>query len=177
MKSLLSVIVLSTTLFCADDLSSFLNAYKQGDSESTCRFGRKLYRENIRDENILIAAGQACAKEDFIDFVGVLQQRLGKSSESRKAAVYFSSLVLQKRLIFQFMLEDVDLSPYALPVTDHILSRVFNAIKNGEYTLIEKHPKHIQIGTQEEFLDVYITKKVCVDHYKDDKKIKEHRYR
>lgn len=177
MKLLLGMLILSAALFSEDDLSSFLHAYKQGDSESTCRFGRQLYRANIRDENILIAAGQACAKEDFIDFVSVLQQRLGKSPESRQAAVYFSSLVLQKRLIFQFMLEDVDLSPYALPVTDHILSRVFEAIKNGEYSLIAERPKHIQIGTQEDFLDVYITKKVCVDHYKDNKKIREHRYR
>jgi hypothetical protein len=167
----------SATLLNADTLSSFLQAYKSGDSELTCTYGRDLYRTNIRDENILIAIGQACAQVDFIDFIGVLQQRLGKSSESRKAAVYFSSLVLQKRLISQFMHEDIDLTSYALPVTDHVLSRVFEAIKNGEYRLVSNNPKHIQIGTEEEFLDVYTDKKICVDHYKDHKKIKEHRYR
>lgn len=177
MKFLIGLVIVSASLLNADTLNAFLQAYKSGDSELTCTYGRDLYRTNIRDENILIAIGQACAEVDFIDFIGVLQQRLGKSSESRKAAVYFSSLVLQKRLISQFMYEDIDLRSYALPVTDHILSRVFEAIKSADYRLVSHNPKHIQIGTQEEFLDVYTDKKICVDHYKGHKKIRAHRYR
>lgn len=177
MKFLLSLIVIGTAAFATDNLTSFLHAYKIGNADLTCSYGRKLYRTNIRDENILIAIGQACAKVDFIDFIGVLQQRLGNSPESRKAAVYFSSLLLQKRLISQFMYEDIDISKYAIPVTDHILSKVYESIKNGDYTTVSHDPKHIQIGTPDEFLDVYVDKKICVDHYAGQKKIEEHRYR
>jgi len=172
------VLMLMTAVLSANkDLRGFLNAYKSKDMSLACELGRKVFRSNIRDENILIAVGQACASADYIDFIGVLQQRLGHSPQSRKAAVYFSTLLLKKRLISQYMHENVDLSFYALPLTDHILSRVYEAIKNKEFTMISKEPKHLHIGDSENYLDLYLKEKVNVDVYEKSKKIQEHRYR
>lgn len=177
MKFFLSLLLMSGLLLADNELRIFLEAYKSGDSSQACDSGRKLFRSHMRDENLLIAIGHACSEEDFIDFVGVLQQRLGQTPESRNAAVYFSTLVLEKRLIAQYMHAETNLDLYALPVTDHILSRVYEAIKNKDFTLVSETPKHLHIGNAEDYLDVYIQDKMYVDVYKNSQKIKKHRYR
>ncbi len=160
-----------------DDLGLFLQAYTAKDMDLACEKGRSLYRANIRDESILIAAGHACSAVDYIDFVGVLQQRLGFSEESRKAAVYFSTLVLKKRLISQYMHEGTDLKLYTLPNTDHILSRVYEGIRNEKFTLVSVQPKHLRIGNDKDYIDIFVKKKIHVDVYQNGQKIQEHRYR
>jgi len=162
----------------ADELSSFLNSYKSGKVKIACAHGRNLYRSsNMRDEQILLAIADVCAKADFIDFIAQMQERFGKTSQSRAAAVYVSTLVLQKKLISQFLNEDVDISTYNLPKTDHILSNVFEDIKNKNYKLIQDKPKHIQIEDNGLFIEVFLDKKICIDVYKDKIKVQRHRYR
>lgn len=184
MKLLIVVLLLLTATFAQDNLARFVKAYKDKDMSLACSLGRQVYRSNVRDEKILIAAGHACAEDDFIDFIGVLQQRLGSTATSRRATVYFSTLLLKKRLITEYMHEDVDLSPYTLPLTDHILSKVFEAIKNKNFILIadtdpskKGSKKHLRIGDTKDYIDVYLQTKIYVDVYQEGKKIQEHRYR
>lgn len=177
MKWLLAAVIGWTLLGASDDATNFLEAYKSKDAQSACHFGRKLFHAGTKDEKILIATGQLCAEADYIDFLGVLQQRLHSSRPSREAAVYFSSLILQKRLISQFMFEDADLSAYVLPRSDHLLSKVFEAIKNEEFIVVSVNPKRIQIGSKDDFLDLYADTMIHIDHYKEQLKIQTHRYR
>ena len=177
MKVLISLIFIISSIYAKDNLSRFVNAYKAKDMSLACSLGRQLYRSNMRDEKILIASGHACAEDDFIDFIGVLQQRLGETPASRKATVYFSTLLLKKRLISEYMHEGADLTPYTLPLTDHILSQVFEAIKMNNFTTIAESPKHIRIGDGNDYIDVSVKNKVYVRVYKEGKKISEHRYR
>ena len=177
MKWLLILVLNMTSLLANDNLSTFVNAYKNGDTALACSIGRKIYHSGVQDEKILIAIGKSCADNDYINFIGVLQQRLGESAESRRAAVYFSALVLKKRLISQYMFEGTDLSPYTLPRTKHILSLAFEAIKDKNYTLLSDNPRHLRIGDENNYLDIYTDNKIHIDVYRDKIKIQEHRYR
>ena len=177
MKYFLLFLLMTGILAANNDIRTFLDAYKRNDVFLACDAGRKLYHSDIRDENLLIAIGHACSKADYIDFVGVLQQRLGQTPDARKAAVYFSTLGLKKRLISQYMHEETDLSLYALPITDHILSKVYEAIKNEEFTVVSETPKHIHIGDKENYIDLYVKNKIHVDVYENSQKIQEHRYK
>jgi len=177
MKYFLFFVMSISTLFAQDKLDLFLSAYQDNNHQLACKVGRELYRAELRDESLLVAIGSSCAEDDFIDFIAVLQQRLGNTAESRRATVYFSTLVLQKRLLSQFMFEGVDLSEYTLPKTEHILSIVFEAIKNKRYTVIESNPKHLRIGDKENYIDLSVDKKIHVNVYQNERKIQEHRYR
>ena len=75
------------------------------------------------------------------------------------------------------MHEDIDLSAYSLPLTDHILSRVYEAIKNENFTLVSKDPKRLHIGDAGNYIDLYVKKKIYVDLYQKGKKIQGHRYK
>jgi len=178
MKVFLLLVFIVVSIYAKDNLSQFIDAYKAKDMSQACALGRQLFHENMRDEKILIASGHACAEDDYINFIGVLQQRLGKTPASRKANVYFSTLLLKKRLISEYMHEDADLSPYTLPLTDHILSQVFEAIKVENFISIAESPKHIRIDDDRGYIDVSVSNnKVYVKVYKEGRKISEHRYR
>jgi len=177
MKFILVSMILISSVFAQDKLNRFVQAYKAKDMSLACEIGRQLYRSNLRDEKILIAIGHACAEDDYIDFIGVLQQRLGSSPTSRHATVYFSTLLLKKRLISEYMHEDTDLSPYTLPLTDHILSKVFDAIQSGHFKLIAEAPKHLRIGDKENYIDVYVKDKLYINIVKDAKIVQKHQYR
>lgn len=170
-------LMLIATFVKADNLSSFLKSYKNGEVQKSCSYGRKLFRSSIRDEKILLAISDVCAKADYIDFIAVLQQRLGKSAQSREAAVYISTLSLQRRLISQHLNENTDISLYSLPKTDHILSTVFEAIKNKKYTTVDENPKHIKIEKKDKQIDVHVSDKIYINVYQDNKIIQKHRYR
>jgi len=171
------VLLLSSTIFAQGTLQSFVKAYETQDMSRACSLGRDLYRAEERNEKILLAIGHACAKDDFIDFIGVLQQRLGQSPSSRRANVYFSTLILKKRLIIEYMHEGADLSFYTLPKTEHILSKVFEAIKSKDFTLVIQNPKKLHIGGNKDYIEVYENEKIYVDVFENGKKIQEHRYR
>ncbi len=177
MKYFLLFVLSLGSLFAEDKLDTFLSAYQDKNYHRACEIGRELFRDELHDENLLLAIGQSCAEDDYIDFNVAIQRRLGKSAESRRAAVYFSTLVLQKRLLSQFMFEDVDLSQYSLPKTEHILSILFEAIKNKRYTVIRNKPKHLRIGSKENYIDLYVDKKIHANVYQNKIKIQEHRYR
>jgi len=177
MKVVVILSLILSFLYANSNLERFVQAYKAKDMALACSLGRTLYRDNMRDEKILIASGHACAEDDFIDFIGVLQQRLGQTPASRKATVYFSTLLLKKRLISEYMHEGNDLSAYTLPLTDHILSQVFEAIKNGNFTTLSTSPRHIRIGDEQNYIDVSVKKKVYIKVFKEGKQVREHRYR
>ena len=177
MKLALLFVLSLTSLLAENKFDNFLSAYEDKNYHLACEIGRELFRDDLHDESLLIAIGQSCAEDDYIDFNVALQRRLGKSADSRRAAVYFSTLVLQKRLLSQFMYEGVDLSQYSLPKTEHILSIIFDAIKNKRYTVIRNKPKHLRIGNEENYIDLSVEKKIHVDVYQNKTKIQEHRYR
>lgn len=177
MQHLFLLLLTAGVLLANDGLRTFLEAYKSNDIPVACESGRHLFHSGMRDEKLLIAIGEVCSKADYIDFVGVLQQRLGQSPESRNAAVYFSTLVLQKRLLRQYMHEETDLSHYTLPVTDHILSRVYEAIKKKAFILVADNPKHLHIGDNNNYIDLYVQEQMHADEYSNGIKIQTHRYR
>jgi len=177
MKLIFIVCLMFSSVFAQTNLETFIKEYKAKNMSKACSLGRQLYRANMRDEKILIATGHACAEDDYIDFIGVLQQRLGQSAHSRHATVYFSTLLLKKRLITEFMYEDANLSLYTLPLTDHILSEVFDAIEAKNFNLISSKPKRLRIGDAQNYIEVYIKDKLYVNVYKNERLVQEHRYR
>jgi len=110
----------------------------------------------------------------------MLQRSLVLTEASRENASYFSSLIIQKRLLYQFMIDNLDISNLKLPSSRHILSRVFEALSKGQYQVLSTSPKLIEINTNERKYILSISddepKKVLVDEYKADGSLERHWY-
>ncbi len=139
---LLLTVLLLPTLY-ATPYTAFSKAYKAQQYKKACQIGKTLFA-NERDEKFLSLIGHACLKADYIDTLAMVQSRLRSTRQSRENAVVFSSVLLQKRLIYQFMYDDTDLCSFSLPISDHPLSYAFVAIRDKSYRMISTNPKVIE---------------------------------
>jgi len=164
----------------ARDISSFIKDFKAKKYNKVCEKGSRLYYKGYKDENFVSLVGISCAKVDRINILGMLQRSLVLTEASRENASYFSNLILQKRLIYQFMLDDFNLSDLKLPSSRHLLSRVFDALSHGQYKVLSTSPKLVEINANNKKYILSVSddspKKVLVDEYTPSGKLKRHWY-
>ena len=180
-KSIFIMIMLSAVFLFASEFDSMLvKEYKAGKYKSVCKKGMHVYYQGRKDEHFAALVGVACANNDSINFLGILQRNLVGSPSMRSTASYFSALLLQKRLIYQFMIDGIDLSGFRLPKYDHVLSVVFDKLSKGDYESLGGATNMIKIDEKEKTIFISVSDdkpaKVLVDEYKDSKLIKRHWY-
>ena len=178
-KLLLTLSLLGTSL----SASVYADFRRYLDNESymkACIAGKKIFLKNERDEKLLSAIGQACLKADYIYVSTIVQSRLRATKDARINAVVFASILLQKRLIYQFMYDDTDISTLGLPISDHPLSHTFVAIRDKSYTLVSASPKIIKFKKDAKEYKVYIDfeekGRVIIEETDKDNKTITHRY-
>lgn len=173
----LSILVISLDANVYDD---FYRDLKNKNYFQACISGKKIFNKNERDEKLLSVIGQTCLKADYIYVAAMIQSRLRESKDARNNAVVFSSIVLQKRLIYQFMHDNIDISTLALPISDHPLSHTFIAIRDKSYTLSSASPKIISFKKDGKKYKVYIDFKakgrVIIEETDSKNKTITHRY-
>ena len=155
--------------------------YKEQKYKKACQRGITLIRAGEKNEEILSLVGDACARSDYINILGEIQKYQRETKNSRENASYFSILVLQKRLIIQFMHDDLDLTGLKLPKTDHILSKVFINLADKNFEVINIKPKKVRIDSGSSEYTLYISptgnKKIYIEEKNSKGKITIHRYR
>ncbi len=164
----------------ADMYHKFSKYLDKKDYRNACVTGKKIFADNEKDEKFISIIGYACMKADYIDTLAILQSKQRESKDTRQNAVIFSSLVLQKRLIYQFMYDDSDISTLALPISEHPLSNTFVAIRDKNFKLISSSPKTIGFTKDNKQYKVYINKKdrgrITIEVKDSNNNIKKHRY-
>ncbi len=169
-----------SALLEARDIQPYIDDFKAGKYNRVCEKGSRLFYAGYTDENFVSLVGISCAKVDRINILGMLQRSLVNSTSSRENASYFSSLILQKRLIYQFMIDDIDLSELKLPSSRHLLSRIFEKLSSNEYQVLSKHPKLIEIEDRGQKIIISVSDdepiKVLVDEYTAKGELKRHWY-
>lgn len=146
------------TYLMGDKHTQFSIYIKKNDYENACRVGNKIIRSNEQDQKLISLIGKACLKCDYIHGLSLAQYKLRETKEARSDAAAFSSIVLQKKLIYQFMYDDIDISTFYLPVVDHPLSHTFVAIRDKKYTKVSDKPKIIKFKLSDKRYKVFIDK-------------------
>ena len=179
MKLFLVCIVFVSHMF-AYSANDVLKDYEAKQFEKVCQNGSNSYMRNDSNGNILTAIGDACAKIDSIRPLGDIVNRLYATKEHRESASYFATIVLQKKLIYQFMNDDINLKELRLPRTNHVLSRVFENLATDNYEIVDKGLRKITITTPEMDYVLWLStdepKKVFIDEYKNKKLVQRHWY-
>jgi len=157
--------------------TELLRDYEARNYEKVCSNGSGLLLKNEKNENILTAIGDACAKIDAINPLGNVVKNLITTPENRESGSYFATLVLQKKLIYQFMHDGINLKELRLPRTEHVLSRVFEELAKGNYTTKENK---VEVVTPAMDYLLWLSndepKKVYIDELKNGQLILRHWY-
>ncbi len=164
----------------AKDITPFINDFKAKKFDKVCEKGSRLYYSGYTDENFVSLVGVSCAKVDRINMLGMLQRSLVNSKSSRENASYFSTLILQKRLIYQFMIDDLALNDLRLPASNHLLSRVFEKLSAGQYNIVSESPKLVEIDASGRRIILSVSddepKRVLIDEYTTTGELERHWY-
>ena len=151
--------------------------YKAQKYKDVCLKSAVLYKNAEKNEEILSLIGDACAKVDYINPLGYIVRGLVSTPEFRENGSYFATLVLQKKLIYQFMNDQIDLKNLRLPRSNHTLSIVFENLVTKNYT---EDGKKLIIKTDSKEYRVWISdnkkKVVNIEEYINGEKIKTHWY-
>lgn len=155
MRAVVLTILLGTMLL-ANTSERIVSLYDTGDFRSACLEGSKILRENRDDEVFLNAYSMACLKSDFIDLAGLSVMYLRSNKTSRANASYILTVVLQKKLLYHALADNIDLDEAFLPDTPHILSKVYNAYAAKNYTTLPNGSYQMQINGKRVALDSYV---------------------
>ncbi len=177
MRVLLLSILSFGLLFAIDiNYGKLLNYYKEKNYKKTCRYAKTALSK--LDNSFLSIVGDACAKEDDINILGIIVAKLNKTKNDRANASYFATLILEKKLLYQFMNDELDLSGLVLPKTEHILSRVLEKLAQKRY----KITKNKIVADDKPYryilwLSSDSPPKLYIDEYKDMIFVKRHWFR
>jgi len=183
MRYIFIITMFYSTLFAGlqNDLKTINQMYEENNFKKACRFGANKIIGYKRSEKFISLYAFSCLKSDQIDKLASATALLKHSPQARANSVYFSTILLQKKLILHAMIDDFKIKQLQLPSTDYILSKVFDLFmkeqKNESSTLHE----FIDSNNPTEKYRLFVkneneNKKVIIEHYLNNNLIKTHQY-
>ncbi len=181
MNRLTQFVLLGLTVLDAKSIDELINDFQKKNFRSVCNEGSVKIDRGNKDEDFIGIVGVACAEIDAINKLAIIQNELKSTRAGRNNGSYFSTLVLQKKLLYQFMVDDIDLGYLRVPDTNHILSIVFKYIVLKKYNIVSDNPKEIQIIDGELKINLFMSResqpKMMIDVYKNGSLESQHWYR
>lgn len=158
------------------DKVDMIKDYKNQNYKNVCMQSRSLIYQ-ITDEDVLSLIADACLRVDYINPLGDIIKKLYSTPKYRENASYFATILLQKKLIYQFMNDGIDISDIRLPRTSYILSVVFESLVKKNYKIVGKKIE-IDLGVKKYlvWLSDESKPKVFIQEYENNRLIEQHWY-
>lgn len=168
MKIKIFLIFLITNLAFANILTDFKNQNYQ----KICNMKNI---ETIKNEKLLSLVGISCVKIDKLYLLPFIIRRLKHTKIGRLNSIYLLTIYTQKKLLYSYFFDNLNLSNFSLPDTDYIISHVFYKIKNHHFK-VEQNVYIVKYN--KEIYKIYKKgTKLFIDEYKNNKLIKRHWFR
>ncbi|NOX16174.1 MAG: hypothetical protein GXP61_09170 [Epsilonproteobacteria bacterium] len=130
------IILISILQFSfATNLNDIKNLYDSKKFAQVCIKSGNIYQNYKDNEEFLNIFASSCLKADMINRMVLPIIKLYKTKEARENAVYFTTILFEKKLLYYALSDDLDISYVNLPKTNYILSKIFDKYVKGEYDL------------------------------------------
>jgi hypothetical protein len=132
-KIIISLCIFSAILFSKDIPLNL--AFERGYYSKIC-MNRWYYINKYvnKREDLLSLVAYACLKKRYLTPALDLAKVLKTTPVGRKNATYITTLFLMKKLILQYIFDNIDLRNIKLPIIkDDLLGKVFCKIQNGNF--------------------------------------------
>ncbi len=180
MKKVFLIAILSLVVY-GSNLSTLYYFYENQEYDRGCDYAMKYYNKNKNDEKFVTLYGLSCLETDNIHRIATPMIVLKKSKSSRENASYFGTILLQKQLLKQAILDGKELGDLKLPKTNFVLSKIFNlfvkkryTLRDGVYTILDNKGTKYQLYIEKAKKDIDY---MIIDIYKNNKFIKRYRYK
>ncbi len=182
MKKILFFVFL-TVYIQAASLDDVIQWYKAKEYKKVCSSEVKyrLYPKHQNDENFVNMFASSCLKTDMINRLSIPITHLRKTKKSRANALYYTTVLYQKKLLHHAVIDGLDTIPSDIPTTEYILSRVYDMYARKEYikeddTFIFFDKKYSKTYKMYIKNDSDGFTKLAIESYKDGQMIKTRLY-
>ncbi|WP_457592783.1 hypothetical protein [Hydrogenimonas sp.] len=181
MKRVVLLAIFFLTFAAASDLERLYGLYQDKKFKQACQLGLRMFDAHKKNSKFLMLYGLSCLKADYIDRLAVPLTGLRYSRSERANASYFATILLQKKLLYHALIDNVDISDLKLPKTDYVLSKVFDLFTQKRYKKIDDKFYFVSKEKPGFMYVLYIesdgnVKKMIIEERLDDHLIKLHRY-
>jgi len=159
-------------------LALFLNAsiiddYLNKEYNKICSY-KNIFKFK-KNEKILSVIGESCVQTDNLYLLPYVVRNLKYTKIGRRNSIYFLIIYNEKKLLYSYLFDNMDISDFDFPYTKNILSDVFVALKNGNY---EKKKDFYIIKKDNYLIKMYKKNgRMIIEKYKNNKLIKRHWYK
>ena len=176
--------MMTSSFVFSSNLSTLYKFYEKQEYKKACDYANKYWykKANKNSEKYLTLYGLSCLETDKLHLIAIPMVRLKGSKEARANASYLSTILLQKQLLMQAIIDEKPLTELHLPTSNFVVSKIFSlyikkkfTFKDDTYTFQDEKKKSI-------YYQLYIqsTKKnkkyMIIDVYKDEKFTHRYRY-
>jgi hypothetical protein len=178
-------VVILCTLFIStlisSNLSTLYKLYETQQYKRGCDYGFKYLKKNRDSEKFLTLYGLSCLETNKIDRIATPMVKLKNGKAQRENGSYFGTILLQKQLLKQALLDKKELGKLKLPKTNFVLSKIFNLFVHKRYHLKDDIYIFQDSNNRDIEYQLYIQKMatknyMILDIYKNNKFIKRYRY-
>jgi hypothetical protein len=175
---------MTTAFLFSSNLSTLYKLYEKQAYLKACDYAVKHFykKRNKNSDQYMTLYGLSCLETDKIYRIATPMLRLKSTKDARENSAYFSTILLQKKLLFQALVDKISLKNLHLPNTTFILSRIFTDFVNEEYVLKDDVYTFKDAKKKEMKYQLYIQenkkkeKHMIIDVYEDDKFTHRYRY-
>ncbi len=165
----------------SSELEKVYSYYKNKKFKEACYLGLKIFNKHKKSSEFLMLYGFSCLNADYIDRLAIPLTGLRDNKTERANASYFATILLQKKLLYHSLIDNVDITHLRLPVTDYVLSKVFDLYTRGKYKKVDEK---YYLTSKEDPKILYVLyidhsdkiKKMILEERLDNHIIKTHRY-
>ena len=176
---------MTTFLLFSSNLSTIYKLYINQEYNKACDYGRKyLFKnKNINNEKYLTLYGLSCVETDNIERISLPMIHLKSTKDSRANASYFGTILLQKQLLLQALVDKKEIYDLHLPKTNFVLSKIFYLFMKKKYTFKNEIYKFKDETKESLSYQLYIKRdkknrvSMIIDVYQNDKLTKRYNYR
>ncbi len=182
MKNILFIFLLLTFSFSKSlTVNDLINYYKNGEYKKVCAKGIKIFEKFKKNEDLVTMYAFSCLKSDYIDRLAVPIVILKKTKEARANAAYFSTILVQKKLLYYALIDGIDITGLVFPQTDHIFSKIFNLFIEKKYKKTDNRYIFIDPKDKDVKYELYLEKdkmpiKMVILKLKKDKIVETHKF-
>ena len=177
--------MITTSSLFSSNLSTLYKLYEKQDYSKACDYAFKYFykKKNKNNENYLTLYGLSCLETNNLSRIAIPMTSLSKSEDARANASYFSTILLQKQLLLQSLIDEKPLGELLLPRTNFVLSKIFYLFLKKEY-LLKDNIYYLNDESNEEIkYQLYMKKNkknsqyMVIDIYKNEKFTKRYQYK
>jgi hypothetical protein len=133
MKIIFLIISLTIFLNADDKLQKVYELYKNKEYDKVCTTENvNLFQYNRENEDFVLIYAFSCLNIDYIDSLATPIALLKYSEKGRANSAYFATILLQKKLLYYSLIDNIKISHLKLPSTEHVLSKVFDLYSKNE---------------------------------------------